>query len=892
MVAAAKTTFATGSTPPAEAAAEAPATGLDRNAIVGVVGSGGQGLVYTARDTVLERTVALKLLRDDRVVRILDEARLVARLDHPNVIAIYDAGLASDGQLYLAMEYATGGSLETWLRTPRTRAAIVTACIDAGRGLARAHAAGVVHRDVQPGNVLVGGDGRARVADFGLAIEHTEQRKIAGTLAYMAPEQLAGDATAASDQFALAVTVWEALSGALPFPLTGDRGAAIVSGPVRANGIPRGLEATLRRALAADPAARWPSVAAFVDALARDPHRVAKRLAIGAGGLALVATGALVANHGTTAARSCDAAIVEWDGPAHTRIARAIAASRRPYASASGASVIGSLDQYAAAWSVAHTDACKDSAQTELRYECLDERRGAFAATLETLGASDDTTIEHAVEVARGLPALSPCANLAWLRERVPPPTDALGRVRVAEVTSQIAASTALLRAGDFKSAAASARRATELPVAHLPTHAQALLARARTELVFGDATAAEAALEDAAQTAVRGRDDRTAAEAWIELVKAVGHGRARYDEALRYGGFADASIARLGGERELHARLDYYRCAVLDLMAKLADADAACASAEKDRAAIFGPESPEVADVLVLVSRLAIKHGNVDAAQAAAAHAIAIRTAAFGASHPSLIEVLFVAGQAAITAGKLDDADAAFARAVKISQGAYDADSLILGALLSQQAEVAHARGKLDVALGLIDHANAIRVALEGAEHADLVYGYVERGRILDDLGRSREAISALEHALAIATKTLGDHHPSLSAILQDLGRLHGKVGEPALARRELDRAIEIAGDDPVSLAASTGALAEFLHAKGTPREAIPLYQRALALYEKTFGAEAPQLIDTLSNLGLAELDVHAPALAVTYLERAIAITKKLGGDTKELETTLARAR
>jgi len=892
VVAAAKTTFATGSAPPEETDAATPATGLDRYAITGLVGTGGQALVYTARDTVLERTVALKLLRDDRGVRLLEEARLVARLDHPNIVAIYDAGVASDGQLYLAMEHASGGSLETWLRTPRTRAAIVTACLEAGAGLACAHAAGMIHRDIKPANILVGADGHARVADFGLAITGADRRQIAGTLAYMAPEQLAGEATAASDQFALAVTAWEALAGELPFPVTGDRLAAIEAGPAPVRGLPRELEATLRRALAPDPAARWRSVPAFLQALARDPHRLRKRLAIAAGAIALVAGGAVVVARASGSAPACGGAPSSWTPAARARIEHAFAGSPRPYAATTATAVIAALDHYATTWSAARSEACESGAQTALRYECLDERDRALATTIDTLAAADATTIEHAVELARALPAITPCANLAWLRERVPPPIDPLGRVQVAAVTAQTVESTALLRAGNFKGAAAVARRATELPVAHPPTHARALLALARTDLVFGSAAPAEAHLEDAAQTALRGRDDRTAAEAWIELVKAVGHGQARYAEALRYAGFADASISRLGGDRELSARLDYYRCAVFDLMTRLPEADAACARAEKDRTAAFGAESPEVADVLVMVARLALKHGKTEVARTTAARALAIRTTAFGATHPSLIEILFTSGQAAIAAGKLADADAAFARGVEISRVAYDADSLILGALLSEQARLAHARGKLADALALIDRANTIRATLEGPDHADLIFGEVEQGRILDDLGRSREAATAYERALAIATRTLGPAHSSRSAILQDLGRLHGKLGDPVRARRELDQAIEAAGDDPVTLANATAALAEFLHGGGKPREAIPIYQRALAMLETAYGADAPQLVNTLSNLGLAELDVHAHALAVPYLERAIAITKRLGGDTAELETTLASAR
>src|SRR5438105_640101 len=114
--------------------------------------------------------------------------------------------------LCLAMEHAAGGSLETWLRTPRVSREVLRACIEAGRGLAAAHAAGVIHRDVKAANILIGADGHARVTDFGLATDGAAGARLAGTLAYMAPEQLEGRASPASDQFALAVTAWQALA--------------------------------------------------------------------------------------------------------------------------------------------------------------------------------------------------------------------------------------------------------------------------------------------------------------------------------------------------------------------------------------------------------------------------------------------------------------------------------------------------------------------------------------------------------------------------------------------------------------------------------------------------------------------------------------------------------
>jgi len=200
---------------------------LGRFALVRQIGQGGMGVVYTALDELLGRAVAIKMIRADRagavaVARILREAQALARLSHPNVVQLHDVRTA-DGQIFLAMEYVPGRTLRAWLEQRPGRAEILARFAEAGRGLAAAHAAGLVHRDFKPDNVLVGDDGRVRVVDFGLVAADEPARAtlvdaapdpgasdtltragaVVGTPAYMAPEQLRGEAAdARSDQFA------------------------------------------------------------------------------------------------------------------------------------------------------------------------------------------------------------------------------------------------------------------------------------------------------------------------------------------------------------------------------------------------------------------------------------------------------------------------------------------------------------------------------------------------------------------------------------------------------------------------------------------------------------------------------------------------------------------
>jgi hypothetical protein len=305
-----------------------PAEMLEEGATIGRyrlltrIGAGAMGVVYAAYDTVLGRRVALKFLQTRSLevdegepfpARLAREARSMARLSHPNVVGVYDLG-EHDGRLFVAMELVEGPTLTEWLRSGRSVRAILDVIIGAGRGLAAAHARGVVHRDFKPDNILVAADGRARVTDFGLARALddiasvpgratgpvgtsvvTRAGSIVGTPFYMAPEQLRGRAASdRSDQWSFAVVLYEALCGERPFD--GDTLTALAQSieegrlrPFRrGTGVPRRVEHALLRALRARPEARFESMAAMLRALEPTQH-VKRRLFVAAALVALAA---------------------------------------------------------------------------------------------------------------------------------------------------------------------------------------------------------------------------------------------------------------------------------------------------------------------------------------------------------------------------------------------------------------------------------------------------------------------------------------------------------------------------------------------------------------------------------------------------------------------------
>jgi serine/threonine protein kinase len=299
---------------------------IDRYLVVDELGAGGMGVVYKAYDPDLGRLVALKLVRAGAKarahVRLLREARAIARLSHPNVVAVHDVGeLPGEGrEIFIAMEFVEGLRLRDWLAQPRAQRAILDVFLQAARGLAAAHDAGLVHRDFKPDNVLVGLDGRVRVVDFGLArawrddaepsdpatpsaelpdaevldqdlvptttLDDPEPGDLAhtitptgaaiGTPRYMAPEQHLGrDCDARADQFAWAIALYEGLTRTRPFDGSGkDLRKSVVLGKLRpfpeAAGVPEWLQTLITRALGVAPSTRWPSMHEIIDELTRD----------------------------------------------------------------------------------------------------------------------------------------------------------------------------------------------------------------------------------------------------------------------------------------------------------------------------------------------------------------------------------------------------------------------------------------------------------------------------------------------------------------------------------------------------------------------------------------------------------------------------------------------
>jgi predicted Ser/Thr protein kinase len=296
-----------------------PGSSVGRYVVMTHVGAGGMGRVYAAHDPELDRKVALKLLRAERNDdvgrnRLVGEARALAKLAHPHVVAVHDVGTVGE-QVFVAMEYVSGTTLRQVLAQRRYGwRQVLELLLPVARGLAAVHAAGLVHRDLKPDNIMLGDDGRVRLMDFGLARAPrggetgeeptasggagenealTRTGTLLGTPPYMAPEQWQGlVADARTDQLAFCVTLWEALYGERPFAggtiteLERAITRGTVTSPARASEVPRWLRRVLERGLAVEPADRHPSMEALVEALAHG-RRTARLRWLAAGTVAV-----------------------------------------------------------------------------------------------------------------------------------------------------------------------------------------------------------------------------------------------------------------------------------------------------------------------------------------------------------------------------------------------------------------------------------------------------------------------------------------------------------------------------------------------------------------------------------------------------------------------------
>ncbi len=693
-----------------------------------LLGHGGMGAVYRAKDRQLGRRVAIKLgLRGTDVARIQREASVLASLAHPNVVTIYEIG-EHDGAPFVAMELCNGGTLRAWLETPRPWRTIVERFRSVGDGLAAAHAAGIVHGDIKPDNILLGDDGRPRLADFGLArATHTdndgdgERLKAAGTPRYMAPELAHGPPTARSDQFAFAVAMFEALAGTEPFSRDADeRRKQIESGPSTQLPVPRRISAAIARALRADPEARWPDVATLIAQL-QPPRR---RWLVPALATAVLGTAVVIAfapwrtsgadNEDLTSIQParCDGLPVDIDGE-WTPATRAEVIAAHPRGSGAVALFADELGYFVREWREARLRLCK-TLPTEPSWSlaigdagraCLLARRDDLRLLRSLRDLDSAELVGHVV----ALDAPSSCADVNRLESHA--------RTASIEPVEREYRAIAMLR--DRGHGAEALGRAKAL-VASLPRDAPPL-ALAMANSLLGELLLAQVGLaESAAPT-------RTAFFAY----RVAGSPQA-FDPALRLvDAYSQAGELALAEEWLAHARAEAQRVtvspsnrAILELIAARllslrGDHDGAFTAAEAAARSLDDSEDPRtvltVHSIRSSQSIFLAEARRLEESLAIARELVAALEKLYGPAHPLLINDLFNVGLGELDLGRPADALVTLRRAREIADASLPPNAVLRGYALWNEA-LALGRNDPRGARTLFDHAIAVVEAAQGA--------------------------------------------------------------------------------------------------------------------------------------------------------------------------------
>jgi eukaryotic-like serine/threonine-protein kinase len=717
-----------------------PGTRLDRYHILEIVGRGGMGVVYAAYDPDLDRKVALKVLHErggpvdaNAQRRLLREAQAMAKLAHPNVITVHEAR-AVEGRVFISMEFVEGGTLGRWLATQAPELPQVLAMFrDVGRGLAAAHAAGLVHRDIKPDNVLIGRDERPRVTDFGLArpvdddadlgasggrsggpldtdghprsgeprlLDATLTRAgtLVGTPAYMAPEQLRREpATAASDQFSFCVVLYEALWGTRPFSgrTLVELATRVVSGvmaePVRDPGVPRWLRQVVLRGLALRPEDRWPSMDALVERLELHPQRTRRGLWV-TGGLGVLVLAGLLASRGRSApADPCDQGAhtitALWSARARADVRGALAQGSTAYAEDTATLAVQRLDAYTAQWAASHRDACESyhagsqSAEAlDLRGACLDERLRELRALVAVLGQADPEVRRHAIEAVDGLPALALCEDVPALRARAPVPDDPRVRAQVQEVEDERAQVHAELRAGRYETGLqrSDAVLAAARTSGHAPLVARVLRDRADLLVRLGRPEHAADDLREAWALALGAGDDPQAAECVVGLVSVLGYSLQRFDDAEVRIEEARAMIERVRRHDSHHAEtlagnLDLARGQIELRLHHHAAAVALHERALQVAERQAGPDGLRVAKSLNALAAAHMAQQHWDRSIALYRRVLSIHVEQLGAGHPETAHTRNNLGLALKNLGDNDEAIAQFEQALAVLRASLD---------------------------------------------------------------------------------------------------------------------------------------------------------------------------------------------------------------------------
>ncbi len=888
------------------------------------IGQGGMGVVYRAFDPNLERAVALKVVRltpgGGGREHLEREAKTLARLNHPHVLTVHDVGVVA-GELFIATEYVDGGTLADWCAThpPREHGretTLLRLATEAARGLAEAHGAGLVHRDVKPSNLMLGLDGRLRVADFGLArllgpntpglgdrstsdpdrADIGSGSRAGGTLAYMAPEQIAGRVDARSDQFSWAVTFYEAFAGRRPFDGRDPNTLlqSIRTGRLAASSPGHGLSSPLRRilqrCLVERPEDRYPDMTQVVEQLERLGR--GRRWVPWIAG-ALVSSGVVAWSLRPVREPPCQHAervLAEvWSEARRDQVRRAFEALDVSHAPTTAQRVIAGLDAYVDAWQVERVDACEathvrheqSATLMDARNQCLDECRYRLEATLGLLDEPDAPLVDRAVRMVSELPRTSACADPEYGTTHIPPPDDPAARAEVERQQQQVALARSLADAGRYPEAFDVAERAVDgaRSLNYGPLLAVALASLALAQERRGRFADAEVTLHEAMLHAYRAGDDEAMLDVVARLAHIVGVELDRHDEGLRWADLSIATAERLGTDAALRFSGFKVRGDVESAAGRLPQALETLQRALALARQAWGENHPKVAMTTMSIAIVYVRLGRSVDAERFFREAIRLYESSLGPGHPSVIDARSNLGNVVIEQGKLDEGLAIHREALAQRERLLGPQHERLTSNLIAIGSALRRKRQFDAALEVLARAQRIATRSLGPRHQTVVSLLGIRANIHHDRGDHEQAAMLYERAHQVLKETGGPHHPSTVRFLHNLANEYSDTGrhEDAIATHRKVMAIEGASGRPPhpERISTLSSLAFLLLGQSRADEALGVARRAVALGEQ-LDAQAKlrgEAVMVLARCLWATGDFHdahrQAALALEYFDQ-----------------------
>lgn len=899
-----------------ELASEHPGT-AGRYVVLQKLGAGGMGSVYAAYDPKLGRTLALKFLLPStssaeaafraRVLR--REARVLARLRHPNIVEVYDIGSVAGRRPFVAMQMLDGVNLLEWIlaASPEFDARF-DMLLQAGRGLAAAHAVHVLHCDFKPSNVMITRSHRAVVVDFGLGVRLDDAALTrppsapsgermplegssvpagsgprGGTPLYMAPEQHRGcPLDVSADQFAFCASAWRVLGGRDAFEVSAalpraQKESALLQRKLehaltRCPTLPPALADVLAQGMDPDPKRRHASMDALLEALVRARRPSWRRPTLAAvmaasGLLAWALPGAAVDE---CAARNARAA-QRWTGADREALHAAFMAGAPEYADDAWRSAAARLDGVVARWTEQHERACAlrstgDVRRFDLAMQCLRRTDARLEATLEQLRVPSARSIEHATALIEAIPSPQRC--LDPLDSVVPPMSQMRGRalavLQVAvDVGEEAEAIDPLERFVDEARSHGDARAVVE---------GLLLLGTARRQrsdldgalAAFEDAAwraltlDANALVVDAATRAARGAMEQGTADdaqAWLQLARAA---------ARRHGPDPRVAAVLEAGESVLAEYLGHPSVAIEHARRALAS-----------RREAVGSDSVEVLDDRLRLTFALIAGEEIDDAIEEARRAHRLSVELLGRSHPKTIEALAARSMTLEVAGDLVGALGPGQEALELSRRVRGEVHRQTAKLYRDVGSIFMQRGELDQAQSHFTRALESYRALYGEHHVGVGAALGSLALLFEYQGRDEEALAHNDAALEVLTAVrgpqsdlVGKTHGYRASILIRMGR--GDEAE-ASARLAVDILRRTQGSASTQTAKSVSILGKILAARGDTVGAEAAMREAVGTYVAALGEAHPRAAHMRIVYGRFLLDHGDTEAGIAQAERAL---------------------